>query len=139
MLATCETTTSPSRRNGGANGGRASPSSIAIIGLTPPPLFAASDIDIRRAGLLERETHEFASPLDIRPIIELIRHLLASLAEQRYPRAMAGASADPASRPHAVGGFDVTARGVEELAVGRMVARFDPFDTGLNRGMPLAR
>ena len=79
MLATCETTTAPSRRNGGAKGvcGAAAPSSIDIMPLDAAPGPAlARDIDIRRARRLEREAHKLAAPLDARPIVELVRHSL---------------------------------------------------------------
>src|ERR1051325_9800465 len=35
---------------------------------------AACDIDVSGAGLLQGETHEFAAPLNARPVIELIWH-----------------------------------------------------------------
>src|SRR5690348_1684411 len=35
---------------------------------------AARDIDVFSAGLLQGETHEFAAPLNARPVIELIWH-----------------------------------------------------------------
>ncbi len=40
-------------------------------------------------------------------------------------------------RPHAIGGFDVTAGEVEELAVGRMVSGGHPFDVRPHRRMAL--
>ncbi len=33
------------------------------------------DVDVRRAGRLEREAHKLAAPLNARPIVELIRHV----------------------------------------------------------------
>ena len=68
---------SPSRRNGGAKGVcGAPPSSFAVIALHAAPGSAlARDIDVRRAGRLEREAHKLAAPLDARPIVELIRHM----------------------------------------------------------------
>ena len=91
----------------------------------PGPAFAR-DIDIRRAGRLEREAHELAAPLDARPVVELISHC-------RFP------SVAHVSRPHAVGGFDIAAREVEKLAVGRMVRLLHAFDMGADRGMLLGQ
>ena len=35
---------------------------------------ATRDIDVRRAGRLQRKTDEFAAALDAGPIVELVRH-----------------------------------------------------------------
>src|SRR5271165_320468 len=111
----------------------------------------ARDVDIRRLGLLERKSYKLAAPLNARPVEKFVGHRLSPcLNGARWRGRECKTSVEktettelenPAlkrsrQRPHAVGGFDVAARVVEELAVGRMIARFDPFDTGFDRWMP---
>ena len=86
----------------------------------------ARDVDVRRAGRLEREAHELAPPLDARPVEELVGHRLG------FPR-----PARP--RPHAVGGFDIAAGEVEKLAVARMIRLLHALDMGADRGMLLGQ
>ena len=48
-----------------------------------PGAVFAGDVDIRRAGGLEREAHKLAAPLNARPIVELIRHARPSFESAR--------------------------------------------------------
>ena len=49
----------------------------------PPGPALPRDVDIRRAGGLEREAHKLAAPLDARPVVELIRHVGPSFESAR--------------------------------------------------------
>ena len=51
-----------------------------------PGAALARDIDIRRAGGLEREAHELAPPLDARPVKEFVSHDRFPLAAQSHGR-----------------------------------------------------
>ena len=44
--------------------------------------FASRDIDIIRSRLLEREPHEFAASLYLRPVVELVTHLAVSRSRE---------------------------------------------------------
>ena len=94
MLATCETTTAPSRRNGGAKGvcgaARALEHRHHPLHAAPGPALAR-DIDIRRARRFERKAHKLAAPLDARPIVELVRHNLILVRHGRGDSALARA------------------------------------------------
>ena len=75
MSATCETTISPSRRNGRERGLRRAAFEHRRHALYAAPRRALPrDIDISRAGRFEREAHKLAAPLQARPIVELISH-----------------------------------------------------------------
>ena len=131
------------RREGSQRRGAALEHRHQRLDAAPGPALAR-DIDIRRAGRLEREPHELAAPLDARPVEELIGHIgprFENGAERRAARppryglpALRGGSICGRMRSAAL---TIAARVVEELAVGRMVRLLHPLDMRPDRGMLL--
>ena len=94
---------SPSRRKGGANGGRVAPfpaSRRCIAADAAVFAVQARHIEIIRAGVFQSEAHEFAASLNLWPIVEFVRHPPAvrftswrcsvSKSEIKPPRSRAG-------------------------------------------------
>ena len=76
----------------------AAPSISRCIAATP--LAAARDVDIFGARLLQRQAHEFAAPLNRRPVIELVGHAHPGL---KPVECLACHSRDPAYHRHSAG------------------------------------
>ena len=97
MLATCETTISPSLRNGGAKGAERAAAALQHLGHrrdAAPRAALARHVDIGRAGLFEREAHELAAALNAGPVIEFVGHGGAPLSlGSLRPRSIAAALA----------------------------------------------
>ncbi len=76
MLAVWAITSVPDTRNGGANGGGSSSCISSPSARAPPPCAGrlAGHVDVLGARFLERQAHELATPLDARPIVQLVDH-----------------------------------------------------------------